>query len=425
MRAAKCWPLAASKFLDRALLLALIAQHFQSEDRPLGIAVSGGSDSVALLHLMAGWAGAPLRCVTVDHRLREASAAEAAQVSAFCADLGIAHDTLTWEGWDGHGNLAASARRARYELMAAWAAQHGISGVALGHTRDDVAETLLMRLARSAGVDGLAAMSARRTILGVTLHRPLLKAGRADLRAYLTAQGAGWIDDPSNVDTRYRRTQARIALEALQPVGVTPEALADVAHHLADARRTLCHYAAAEARALVQIHYGDLVMPTDGVAALPPEMARRILSAGLRWITGAGYGPRGPDLDRLRLRLVAGQGGTLAGCRATSQCGTIRLAREFAAVRRATSSPDTLWDGRWRLTGPDLPDAQVRALGPEGRAACPDWRETGLPLHSVETLPAIWQGDDLIAAPLAGCPSGWSAALCRGWDDLSSLLLSH
>ena len=111
-RAAKCRPLAASKLQDKTQLLALIAQHFQHDDRPLGIAVSGGSDSVALLNLMAEWAGAPLRCVTVDHCLRAASAAEAAQVSAFCADLGIAHDTLAWQGWDSHGNLAAGARAA-------------------------------------------------------------------------------------------------------------------------------------------------------------------------------------------------------------------------------------------------------------------------------------------------------------------------
>ncbi len=144
-------------------LAALIAQHFQNETGPLGIAVSGGSDSLALLHLMVEWGRAPLRCVTVDHRLRDASAEEAAQVAEICAALGIAHDTLTWDGWDGQGNLAAEARRARYALLADWAVTHGLTGIALGHTQDDIAETLLMRLARRAGVDGLAAMPQRRS----------------------------------------------------------------------------------------------------------------------------------------------------------------------------------------------------------------------------------------------------------------------
>ena len=406
-------------------LAARIAQHFHNETRPLGIAVSGGSDSLALLHLLAEWGGAPLRCVTVDHQLRKASAGEAAQVAEICAKLDIAHDTLTWDGWHRQGNLAAEARRARYALMADWAVSHGLAGIALGHTRDDVAETLLMRLARRAGVDGLAAMPPRRAEGCITLHRPLLEASRADLRLYLDARGAEWIDDPSNSDGRYRRTQARIALDALAPVGVTPDALADVARHMREARATLGHYAAAEARALVQIQHGDLLIPAAPFAALRPDIARRILSAGPRWVNGAGYGARGPDLDRLMAGLAIGQGGTLAGCRVTAQAGTIRLAREFAAVRQICVAPGALWDARWCLTGPSSPSAQVRALGPEGRAFCPKWRESGLPRPSVEASPAVWQGADLIAAPLAGYPNGWSARLCREATDLQAMLLSH
>ena len=406
-------------------LAARIAQHFHKDTRPLGIAVSGGSDSLALLHLLAEWGGALLRCVTVDHQLRKASAGEAAKVAAICAELGIAHDTLTWDGWHGRGNLAAEARRARYALMADWAVSHGLAGIALGHTRDDVAETLLMRLARRAGVDGLAAMPPRRAEGSVTLHRPLLEVSRANLRLYLGARGSEWIDDPSNSDGRYRRTQARIALDALAPVGVTPDALADVARHMREARATLGHYAAAEAKALVQIQHGDLLIPAASFAALRTDIARRILSAGLRWITGAGYGARGPDLDRLMAGLSAGQGGTLAGCRATAQTGTIRLAREFAAVHQISAAPGALWDGRWCLTGQGAPGAQIRALGPDGRAFCPKWRESGLPLHSVEASPAVWQDADLIAAPLAGYPNGWSAQLCREATDLQAMLLSH
>ncbi|PVA10268.1 tRNA lysidine(34) synthetase TilS [Pelagivirga sediminicola] len=407
------------------VLPALISQHFQTDRGPLGVAVSGGSDSLALLHLMADWGGAPLRCVTVDHRLRAASGPEAAQVAAICASLGIAHDTLTWDGWDGRGNLAATARAARYALMAAWAHEHGLSGVALGHTRDDVAETLLMRLARRAGVDGLAAMPARRREGGVTLHRPLLAAGRGELRAYLEARGATWIDDPSNSDGRYRRTLARRALTALEPVGISAQALADVAAHMAEARGTLGHYAAQEARALVAVQHGDLLMPADAFARLRPDIARRILSAGLRWITGAGYGARGPDLDRLLAAIASGRGGTLGGCHVSLSGNTLRVAREFAAVRHCTAAPGTPWDGRWDLNGPHLPDAELRALGAEGRAACPAWRETGLPAQSVQTLPAVWQGDTLIAAPLAGDANGWTARLRRDATDLQAMLLSH
>ncbi len=414
-------------------LKALIHDHFGSETRPLGIAVSGGSDSMALLHLMQGWGGAPLRCVTVDHRLRAEAASEAAQVAATCADLGVPHDTLVWEDWDGQGNLPAAARAARYRLMADWAAQRGLAGIVLGHTADDVAETLLMRLARRAGVDGLAAMQARRALHGTVLHRPLLKARRADLRAYLAAHGAAWIDDPSNDDPRYRRTAARRALATLAPVGVDAAALAEVAAHLGEARATLQHYAAQEAARIATVHQGDLLLEAAGFAALRPDMARRILAAGLLWVSGSepGAGPaaRGPDITRLMDAIAAGRGGTLAGCRITQGGGRksahLRLARELAALSGVTALLGAPWDGRWRLKGPAVPGAHVAALGPDGRAQCPDWRASGLPAHSIDASPALWQGGHLISAPLAGYAAGYSAEPCRDLRDLTACLLSH
>lgn len=406
-------------------LRALISQHFATASGPLGVAVSGGSDSLALLYLLIDWGGAPLRCVTVDHGLRAESAEEARTVARHCARLDIPHDTLNWTGWDGRGNLPAKARSARYAMMADWATVHQLRGVVLGHTEDDVAETFLMRLARRAGVDGLAAMQPRRREGGITLHRPLLQASRADLRKYLEARDTPWIDDPSNSDARYRRTQARRALEALAPVGVTADALADVAHHLAQASDTLGHYAAEEAQELATVQHGDLLLDGAGFRALRGDIARRILQTGLRWITGADYGARGPDLTRLLENLDAGQGGTLAGCRITQNSRQIRLTREYAAIDRIGVSPDVLWDNRWRLSGPPAAGAVLAPLGPRGRETCPDWRKSGLPAHSVEATVALWQGDVLLSAPLAGYPNGWSAEPRRTWNDFHAMLLSH
>ena len=129
------------------LLAKLLDGFAASPGGRLGVAVSGGSDSVALLHLLAGHAplrDAGLYCVTVDHGLRPESAAEARFVSELCCSLDIPHQTLCWQGWDGRGNTQDAARRARYSLMADWAHTHGIGAVALGHTQDDQAETVLM-----------------------------------------------------------------------------------------------------------------------------------------------------------------------------------------------------------------------------------------------------------------------------------------
>ena len=105
---------------------------------------------MALL-LLALDAGLQVRAVTVDHGLRPEAAAEAAWVGRLCAGLGVPHDTLQWQGWDGAGNLQDQARRARLSLIADWAKVAGLGAVALGHTQDDQAETVLMRLARRAG----------------------------------------------------------------------------------------------------------------------------------------------------------------------------------------------------------------------------------------------------------------------------------
>lgn len=128
---------------------------------------------LSLLHRLSAAAGTHLEAVTVDHGLRPEAAEEAVFVARYAGTLGLRHETLRWRGWDGQGNLQNAAREARYRLMADWAERRGLPCVALGHTADDQAETVLMRLARRAGVDGLSAMAPRSDRHGITWLRPL------------------------------------------------------------------------------------------------------------------------------------------------------------------------------------------------------------------------------------------------------------
>ncbi|MBI1416066.1 MAG: tRNA lysidine(34) synthetase TilS [Limimaricola sp.] len=377
-------------------------------DGPLGVAISGGGDSTALLHLLQEtFPAADMRAVTVDHGLRAESAAEAVQVAAHCARLGVAHETLHWTGWDGRGNVAAAAREARYGLIAGWARANQVAAVLLAHTADDVAETFLMRLGRSAGVDGLAAMAARFRRGGVCFARPLLEVGRADLRAYLSRHHIDWTDDPSNDDMTRERPRIRAALEVLAGLGIPPGTIAHSARALESARAALEHYAEAEVARRVTEDRGDLLL--DG-AGLPAEMVRRLRLAGLAWIGGEGYPPRQSALDAMDEGLAVAGRHTLSGCVVMQQTGHLRITREANAVRNLATTTTAIWDRRWQLEGPHAPGLEVRALG-EGLRDCPDWRQTGLPRASLAAGPAVWRGQALIAAPLAGFGTGWSARI--------------
>jgi tRNA(Ile)-lysidine synthase len=361
---------------------------------------------MAMLHLCHR-AGRPARAVTVDHGLRPEAAAEAALVARTCAALGIPHDVLRWEGPAPTGNLMDQARRARAALIARWAQGAGLGHVALAHTADDQAETLLMELSRSAGLDGLSGMRRRWQEGGVTWLRPLLAATRADLRAFLARHALPWAEDPTNDDDRFARVRARRALSHLAPLGITAAGLASVAGHLEASRRALDWSVAQAARAIAAEAGGALTLDRQGFLHLPADLRRRMLAAALRWIAGAPYAPRAAALARLEAAIARGGAATLAGVRLTCGPAALRLLRE----RRAVGGPvpvGEVWDGRWIVTGPP---GEVRALGPAGLAQAEGWRGAGLPRDVLTTTPAVWQGEALRAAPLAGIGQGWHARI--------------
>jgi len=405
---------------------AALRAHFgAAPPARLGVAVSGGSDSLALLYLLHDWQGGggpALRVATVDHGLRPEAGAEAAQVARLCAGLGIGHDILRWDGAAARGNLPDAARRARYRLLAGWARRHDLMDVAIGHTADDLAETFLMRLARGAGVDGLAAMRARWEAEGVAFHRPLLTLGRDDLRDHLRARGVAWADDPTNDDPAYDRTRARAALAVLGPLGLGAGTLASAAIRLRAARTALGACARHAARQIAHLEGGDLLWRRDAFADLPDEIARRLLLAGIAWMTGRDYPPRGAAMVAFLDAARAGRRMTLQGCVLSTGRDHLRLAREYRAVAGLRAPAGAVWDGRWRASGgrgraTAATVATVAALGAAGLRACPDWRAGGLPHASALASPGLWRGATLIAAPLAGWSEGWRLELLRGFGD--------
>jgi tRNA(Ile)-lysidine synthase len=210
----------------------------------LVLAVSGGPDSVALMWLAARWRrafshGPDLIAVTVDHGLRAESAREAAEVKRLAATLGLRHRTLRWNGAKPGTGLPAAARAARYRLLAKAAQDHGASHILTAHTRDDQAETVLMRMLRGSGIAGLAAMARQTRREGVVLARPFLDVSKARLVATLGKAKIAFADDPTNRDTLFTRPRLRALLPALAAEGGDARSLARLASRLARANAAL------------------------------------------------------------------------------------------------------------------------------------------------------------------------------------------
>jgi tRNA(Ile)-lysidine synthase len=208
------------------------------------LAVSGGPDSIALMWLAARWRstlarGPRLIAVTVDHGLRAEAAAEARDVKRLARSLDLTHRTMRWTGEKPKTGLPAAARAARYRLLAQAARASGATHVLTAHTRDDQAETVLMRLLRGSGIGGLAAMARESERDGVLLARPFLHVSKSQLVATLKKAKIGFADDPTNRDTNFTRPRLREIMPVLAAEGGDARNLARLASRLARANQAV------------------------------------------------------------------------------------------------------------------------------------------------------------------------------------------
>lgn len=272
----------------------------------VGVALSGGPDSLALLLLANAALGSQIAAATVDHGLRAEAATEANFAGSVCANLGVPHIVLKPDS-PITGNIQSSARTARYALLERWADREKLDWIATGHHADDQAETLLMRLNRGSGVSGLAGVRARNG----RVIRPLLSWRRAELAEIVQSSGIIPVDDPSNREDRYDRARLRKVLAGKD--WLDPAAAARSAAALAEAELALAW--AADSTANRRTAFANGVVSFDP-RGLPRELLRRIVLICLRRIV-AHADPRGDDLDRLMIGLSEGRVATLAGVKCT------------------------------------------------------------------------------------------------------------
>lgn len=395
----------------------LLARFAPFERAPwLAVAVSGGADSMALALLADRWAqarGGAVTAVTVDHRLRPESSAEAAQVGAWLAARGIAHRVLPWDGPKPVAGIQAAARAARRALLASWCRREGVLHLLLAHHRDDQNETIILRLARHSGPDGLAGMAAVVELPDLRLLRPLLGVARDRLRATLRAMGQAWIEDPSNDDKRFMRVRIRAALARLEAEGLDAAKLVAAIDGLGGDRAAReGRVAALLARAAAIYPEGFAVLDPVALRAAEREESRAALARAILAIGGNVYAPRSNRLERLHHALLDGAmtgGRTLGGCTLVPWRGLALIAREPAAAAGdvAIERPGAyLFDNRFVVTvaghGP-FAGVRLAALGEEGWrqvvAAEPVVRRNPLPSQVRSSLPAVWDLDGVLGVP--------------------------
>jgi len=279
---------------------------------PIGIAVSGGPDSIALLLLAAAARPGRIEAATIDHALRPGARAEAEMVADLCRTMGVPHAILTarWEQTP-ETAIQERARGERYRLLGYWAEERWLSAIATAHHAEDQAETLLMRLARGAGVKGLASMRARGIAPGahVRLVRPLLGWRHSELEQMCADAGVTPAHDPSNDDERFERVRIR---HALGKTGwLDAGAVARSATHLAEADDALKWAAELEwSRAVEERRDRITYRPSDA----PGEIVRRVATRAIRKLATEGDPElRGSEVDRLLATLSSGGASTLRG----------------------------------------------------------------------------------------------------------------
>ncbi|MDP3522953.1 MAG: tRNA lysidine(34) synthetase TilS, partial [Hoeflea sp.] len=332
-----------------------------TDHRPLGVAVSGGSDSLGLLYGLARLvAPGRLFALTVDHGLRAGSAEEARQVKAHCRRLGVCHQTLHWEGGPPPTGLQAAARSARYRLLASAAARLGLAAVLTGHTRDDQQETLAMRRARSpSGGAGLAGIP-RATLFEERMWvlRPLLGLTRAEIRGFLRQARVDWIEDPSNSDARFERVRVRGLLTQSPADAAAPDGVSTAAGRLSLARRVAIHidencswnaddmvllrWRPEEDPVLLAAVIEALIELCGGAGRPPDRRGKATLAEALRlWAASPGdRGDRSLTLGRALVRLTNGD---------------LEIRRERRGIEKASLAPGAccVWDGRYRIRNLD------------------------------------------------------------------------
>ncbi len=373
----------------------------------IAVATSGGADSLALALLSHQWAknhGGEAIALTVDHRLREGSSAEAHQVGIWLKRRGMEHHTLTWQRTEEKDAprtaIQARARKARYRLLSQWCTDHGVKHLLTAHHMQDQLETFMIRLAKGSGLKGLTGIQGVVPTDFGRILRPFLTLDPSRLKETLDHFNQPFISDPSNENTIFTRVRWRQVLPLLALEGLTPQPMRETLDRLTHAQRLVDQYTSTllQQHALLSL-YGYATLKKEALQE-SPEAFEEILKRILATIGTRAYPVRRKALHRAIEMMISGNSLTLGGCQILRKPEGWWIVREYTAIQKNISVQQPgihFWDNRFTVTV-DTP-CQIGALRERGiqqQGKAFKEQTKSIPHIVLKTLPALWQGEKLL-----------------------------
>lgn len=390
----------------------LLSQNLENFLKGIGkvaLALSGGVDSLALLHLLKEWSlktGDFVKAYHVDHGLRPESSEEAEKVKTWAKDMGVPIKVLFWRHRGVNSRIQEKAREARYRLLIEACREDGIKALLTAHHREDNLETFFMRLSRGSGLKGLSGIKEISSVSGIKVIRPLLKFSKTELLHVLGDRP--FIEDPSNTEEKFERVRWRKSLQHLQEEGLLDFSRVDSSiQKLKESEEFLSHLIEAAIKNSVILHEeGYVSIPLDFFRKYPRFFARRALEIILREMGHRGYPPSDKALDSFLCRLNPSYKGTFSVCYINMEEGYAAFYRLPSAVSdpMPITRSDFNWDARFLIE--DLPS---ELCGGEYRIGSGTVFLSEIPAGELrdrvskikflarQVLPVIYRGDKVVA----------------------------
>ncbi|MCT4552421.1 MAG: tRNA lysidine(34) synthetase TilS [Alphaproteobacteria bacterium] len=307
-------------------LEGIFSENNLSKKDTVAIAVSGGSDSMALALLSKKWAdknSVNLSVINVDHSLRKSSAKESRRVSSWMDKLGIKNVILKYNGKIPTSNIEAVAREYRYDLIKKYCDEHGIKTIFVGHNLNEKTETFYLNLIRGSGLYGLSGIKEYSKRNDLNIVRPLMDVSKLEIKKYLKDQRQKWIEDPSNKDEKYLRVKVRNLKKIFSKLGLEDERLSNTISSLQKVRSAIEFYTEEAFKKIIKKDNGITFLDAEEYKKYPEEIQLRFLSKVLTEFSKKDYAPRIKKIENLHVEILNNfknkKAMTLSGCKFTKK----------------------------------------------------------------------------------------------------------